>query len=80
MYYAYILESLRDETHYFGSSADVEARLREHNAGRSRYTKGHRPYKVLYIEEFETRAEACKRERFFKSIEGYRWLRSIGIL
>jgi putative endonuclease len=65
VYYAYILESLRDGTHYFGSSADVDARLREHNAGRSRYTKGHLPYKVLYIEEFANSLRSLQTRTFF---------------
>ena len=76
MYYVYILKSLRDGTHYYGSTGDLNRRLRDHNAGRSRFTKGHRPYLLVYFEECETRNEAQNREFFFKSITGYRWLKT----
>jgi len=33
-----------------------------------------------YFEEFETRSEAFKRERFFKSIDGYNYLKSQKII
>jgi hypothetical protein len=35
---------------------------------------------VHYSEAFSTRAEAVRREKFFKSIAGYRWLREKGII
>jgi putative endonuclease len=79
MYYAYILRSLSYGTYYYGSSQDIEVRLKEHNAGKVRYTKGRRPWELHYSEEFETRSEAVRRERFFKSIAGYRYLKEKGI-
>jgi len=33
-----------------------------------------------YFEEFATRKEAFERERFFKSIDGYNWLKEKGII
>jgi putative endonuclease len=45
-----------------------------------KYTKGRRPWKVHYIEEFSTKSEAYKREQYFKSIQGYRFLKSQGII
>jgi putative endonuclease len=80
MYYAYILRSLKDGTFYYGSAQHIAGRLDEHNDGKVRYTKGHRPYAVHYSEAFSTRAEAVRREKFFKSIAGYRWLREKGII
>ena len=80
MYHVYILRSASDGTHYYGSTKDIASRLREHNAGKVRSTKGHRPYTLIYSEEYPSRAEACQRERFFKSIEGYRWLKTRNIL
>ncbi|RMG68742.1 MAG: nuclease, partial [Calditrichaeota bacterium] len=46
MYYAYILKSLKDEGYYYGSTADLEQRLRSHNAGKVRSTKHRRPWKI----------------------------------
>ncbi len=74
IYYAYILKSNYDGTYYYGSSSDVISRLKAHNKGKSRYTKGRRPWELHYKEEFKTRTEAVQRERFFKSIDGRNWL------
>ena len=75
MFYAYILKSLKDNSFYYGSTQNLEDRLKIHNSGKGKYTRGNKPYKLHYHEEFETRKEAVARERFFKSIEGYRWLK-----
>ncbi|MGA9363304.1 MAG: GIY-YIG nuclease family protein [Bacteroidota bacterium] len=79
MFYAYILRSLKDRKYYYGSTKDVQKRLKTHNAGKVRYTKGHLPYVVHYNESFATRRDAIAREKFF-SIEGYKWLKSNGII
>jgi putative endonuclease len=80
MFYAYILRSLKDWKYYYGSTKNLQDRLKTHNAGKVRYTKGHLPYVVHYNESFATRKEAVAREKFFKSIEGYKWLKSNGII
>jgi putative endonuclease len=74
MYVVYVLESLNDKKHYIGQTSDVNQRIQEHNQGRVRWTKAHRPWKILYVEEFENRTSAIKRERFLKSPAG--WLES----
>ncbi len=74
------MKSLKDQTYYYGNTHDIEKRIRTHNSGKVRYTKGHRPYELHYFETYNSRAEAAKRERFFKSIEGYNWLKSKGII
>jgi putative endonuclease len=80
MYFAYILKSLKDGSHYYGSTNNLESRLKHHNSGKVRYTKGHIPYVIHYFEKLSTRAEAMKREKFFKSIAGYNWLKSNNII
>ena len=72
MYFAYVLKSLKDNSFYYGSTGNLEKRLHEHNSGKVRYTKGHRPWILHYSEKYDTRTEALKRELFFKSIEGYK--------
>ncbi len=42
-------------------------RLIEHNRGLTKSTKSRRPFKLIYIEEFEKRLEARKREKYLKS-------------
>ena len=80
MAWAYILKSLKDGRYYYGSTDDLETRLRAHNTGRVRSTKSRRPLVIHYQEEFGSTREARSREIFFKSITGYNWLRQNGII
>ncbi|MEI9809791.1 MAG: GIY-YIG nuclease family protein [Bacteroidota bacterium] len=74
-YYAYMLKSLKDGKYYYGSCEDLEKRFSEHNAGKVKATKFRKPFVIHYFEKFETRSGAYKREMFFKSIDGYNWLK-----
>ncbi|MFA7254939.1 MAG: GIY-YIG nuclease family protein [Candidatus Omnitrophota bacterium] len=76
-FFVYGLESKKDGRHYVGSGEDVDERLRRHNLGDYRYTKGHRPWIVIYKESCKSRSEAVKRERFFKSGVGRKFLKEI---
>jgi putative endonuclease len=80
MFFTYILKSEKDNTFYYGSTQDILDRVKHHNSGKVRYTKGHIPYKLHYYESFQTRSEAMLREKFFKSIDGYNWLKTQGII
>ena len=80
MYYTYILKSQKNNSHYYGHTKDLQSRLKEHNNGKVRYTKGHRPYKIWYYEKYETKSETQKRELYFKSIERYNWLKENSII
>ncbi|MFH0953358.1 MAG: GIY-YIG nuclease family protein [Verrucomicrobiota bacterium] len=76
----YILRSEKSGTYYRGSCENLEQRLAEHNAGRVRSTRAAAPWVVQYAEEFTTRGDAIRRERFFKTRSGYRWLKRKGII
>ncbi|WP_194776775.1 GIY-YIG nuclease family protein [Pararhodonellum marinum] len=80
MYFAYILKSLKDSGFYYGHSNNLEKRLIEHNKGKVRSTKSRTPFILYYSEKFPTKSEAYKREMFFKSIEGYKFLKEKGII
>jgi putative endonuclease len=75
MYFTYIIKSRKDNTYYYGSTNNLEKRLVIHNLGKVKYTKGHRPWLLHYSERFEKRSDAVQRELFFKSIDGYNWLK-----
>ena len=79
-FFTYILLSQTHKTYYYGHCADLTKRLDDHNNGRVRYTKGRRPWKIHYFETFDTRSEAVRRERFFKTIEGYNFLKNNNII
>ncbi len=58
----YVIESLKDATWYTGMAFDAARRLQEHNAGKNRFTKGHRPWKTIYTELLMDWPAARKRE------------------
>lgn len=66
MYFVYILQSEKDQTYYIGYTKDIINRLKEHNSGKTRYTKGHIPYRMVYKEEFRIIKEAKDREKYIK--------------
>ena len=79
MYYVYILQSQKDKRKYTGHTEDLGRRLMEHNNGEGpgRSTKHWKPWKLLYCEEFQTRSEAMRREKYLKSGAGREELKSI---
>ena len=64
--YVYILEC-NNGPYYIGSTKNLERRLKEHNDGKSFYTKTRRPLKLKYTEEFDNYELAFKREKQLKS-------------
>jgi len=80
LYCAYVLKSVIHKRHYYGHTIDLENRLEKHNTGKVRSTKAYRPWKVIYTEEFPTKSEAYQRELFFKSIDGYQYLKNKGVI
>ena len=75
MPFVYILKSEKTGRFYYGSTDNIENRLTYHNRGKVKSTKPFRPWLLHYKEEYATRSEAVKREMFFKSIDGYLWLK-----
>jgi putative endonuclease len=58
-----------DGTLYAGSTTDVEARVRAHNAGRgARYTLGRRPVSLVYQEQCGSKSAALRREHALKRL------------
>lgn len=67
-YYVYII--LCDNgSFYTGYTKDVDERIKLHTNGRgAKYTKMHKPKKIVYIEDFKYRGEAMKREKAIKKL------------
>jgi putative endonuclease len=58
-----------DSSLYTGIAKDVKRRIEEHNLDNSlgaKYTRGRRPVKLVYSEEFANRSDAAKREHEIK--------------
>ena len=67
MYYVYVLLSLKDKKFYIGFTNDLERRLTEHNSGKNISTKSKLPLKLIYYEAHLSKADAMRRERYFKT-------------
>lgn len=67
MFYVYIL-LCSDNTLYTGYTNSLKKRLLDHNLGlAAKYTRGRRPVKYVYTEEFLDKSSALKREFEIKS-------------
>jgi putative endonuclease len=65
-FFCYIVECA-DGTFYTGWTTDPERRVKMHNSGRgAKYTRMHRPVKLVYVEEQADRIAAMKRELAIK--------------
>lgn len=66
-WFVYIL-LCEDNSLYTGSTNNLEKRFLDHQNGRGgRYTRSHKPVKLIYTEELATKSEALKREIEIKS-------------
>jgi putative endonuclease len=75
MFYTYVLESLKDRKLYVGYTDDLKQRFSEHSNGRVDATKNRRPLKLVYYEACLSRHLALRRERYFKTGFGRRFLK-----
>ena len=73
----YIIQSETTERYYVGHSEDHEARLQRHNNGENISTRYGIPWKSVYVETFETRGEAMRRELQIKKRGVERYLRGV---
>ena len=62
MPFAYILFSEKLDKYYIGSCIDPDRRIYEHNIGHSKFTSLGIPWKLAYVEEYETTKLARDRE------------------
>ena len=74
-YFVYVLESEIDGRLYKGQTDNLHKRLLEHNSGKTKSTKGYKPWKLIYFEKFETREDALLREKYFKTGSGREFLK-----
>ena len=62
---------------YVGMTTDIEKRIKQHNTGKSKYTKTLLPWRILYTEQQQDWLSARKREKYLKSGIGKEFLRSL---
>lgn len=71
MTYVYILETVNEPRRfYIGTTTDLRARVRAHNAGESTHTAKLCPWRLRWYCAFPTAAQAEQFERYLKSASG----------
>ena len=76
MFYTYILLSEKDEKFYVGFTKDLRERFEKHKTGKVKSTVNRRPLKLIYYEACLDERDAIKREKYFKTGFGRRFLRN----
>ncbi|MDD7884737.1 GIY-YIG nuclease family protein [Flavivirga sp. 57AJ16] len=77
MFYVYAISSLNKNYIYVGLTQNLEARIERHNQKREKTTRAYVTFQLIYSEQTETRIEARKREKYWKSGIGKEKLRLI---
>ena len=75
-YYTYVLLSKKDSKYYVGWSNDLQDRLKKHLEGKVASTKYRRPLTLVYYEACLSKDAAIRREKYFKTGFGRRYLNS----
>ena len=67
-YYVYVIQC-KGNSFYTGYTKDLDLRMRLHMSGKgARYTRMHKPLKLVYVEKVGSRLEAMKREKKIKRL------------
>ena len=66
-YYLYILKSKITDKYYTGISQDPHRRLEFHNTKEKGFTSRYRPWEIVLVKEYDSKAEAMETEKKIKS-------------
>ena len=77
MHHVYVLYSDLLDKYYLGSTADVERRTAQHNSLPKGFTKAGRPWRLVYVEDFGSKSEALKREKYLKRMKSRRFIEEL---
>ncbi len=70
MFYVYVLRSGKTNRRYVGSCENLDERFRRHNLGHSKATRHGIPWNLVHSECFSNRADAVRKEQYYKSGRG----------
>jgi putative endonuclease len=74
MFFVYILFSEKLNKYYIGYTRDIDDRLAKHNRSMRGFTSLGKPWKLVYIEQLDTKQAAMTREQQLKN-----WKNSVRI-
>jgi putative endonuclease len=81
MYFIYVLRIVRTNRSYVDHTSDLKRRITEHNSSALNPKRCIKriagPWELIYKEEYSSRAEAMKRQKFLKSGQGREWLKNL---
>ncbi len=75
MFYVYVLKD-RDGNLYKGMTSNLESRLKEHKSGKTKTTRKMDGIEIVYQEAYSSPDEARKREVYFKTAAGRKFLKT----
>ena len=70
MKYVYILYSSKSDGFYYGSTENIQDRVKAHNSGSVESTKPYKPWRVIWYGAFETSKLASDFEKYLKTGSG----------
>jgi putative endonuclease len=76
MFTVYVIQSHAGKL-YVGYTCDINRRLKEHNAGLCKSTRGSTKWRPIYMEMYSNRGEALHREKWLKSVYGREFLKAV---
>lgn len=74
MFYTYVIKGQKTGRQYTGSTNDLRKRLKQHNEGRSTWTKKDTQWDIIYYEVCINEDDARSREKYLKSGMGKRYI------
>ena len=77
VYSVYVLRSTKTGRLYTGFTSDLGRRLVQHDVGITKSTRNRGPWELVHEEQFATRGEAMRRERYLKAGQGREELKRI---
>ncbi|OGE86201.1 MAG: hypothetical protein A3J48_01350 [Candidatus Doudnabacteria bacterium RIFCSPHIGHO2_02_FULL_46_11] len=74
-FYTYVLQNTVNKSLYIGYTSNLKRRLEEHETNHRFTNKFHKPFKLIYYEACTKMVDAKRRESYFKTTQGKRFLK-----
>jgi putative endonuclease len=74
-YFTHIIESEKTGNWYYGHSDNLERRLREHNSGQTKSTKGKGPWRFIFKRPFMMKIDANRFELELKKLKNKEYIK-----
>ena len=75
MHCVYVLLEEEKRRFYIGYSANLKRRVREHRGDRVHTTSRYDSKELIFYESFQSKQDALRREKYFKTTKGKKALR-----